>query len=86
LGDAGWHFSYQGGVESIATKIGAYSHVEYNSERFTTREAIVSAIEEKKDLFGRPGRYEVVPIDRRFPSYLQEHAVSRYGHLLAPTG
>jgi beta-1,4-mannosyl-glycoprotein beta-1,4-N-acetylglucosaminyltransferase len=84
LDNAGWHFSYQGGIESIIAKLEAYSHVEFNSDRFKSREAILTAIEEKRDLFGRGGKYELVPVDGRFPAYLQENAATRYGYLLAP--
>jgi beta-1,4-mannosyl-glycoprotein beta-1,4-N-acetylglucosaminyltransferase len=84
IDDAGWHFSYLGGIESIIGKLEAYSHVEYNTGGFKSRDAILTAIEEKRDLFGRAGRYELVPVDRRFPTWLQENAASRYPHLLAP--
>jgi hypothetical protein len=84
LDDAGWHFSYLGGVESITAKLEAYSHEEYNTDRFKAPEAILAAIAEKRDLFGRPGRYEWVPVDDRLPRWLQENATRRYAHLLAP--
>jgi beta-1,4-mannosyl-glycoprotein beta-1,4-N-acetylglucosaminyltransferase len=84
LDNAGWHFSYQGGIDSIVAKLEAYSHVEYNSPRFKARDAIAQAIAEKRDLFGRAGRYTLVPVDRQFPLWLQEHATTRYSHLLAP--
>ena len=82
--DAGWHFSYLGGIESIIAKLEAFSHVEYNTDGFKDRDAILMVIEEKRDLFGRAGRYELVPLDGRFPTWLQENGATRYAHLLAP--
>lgn len=84
LEDAGWHFTFQGGVDAIANKLKAYLHVEYNSEQYTSREAILAAIRERRDLFGRGGQYQIVPIDERFPAYLQDSAATRYRHLMAP--
>lgn len=82
---AGWHFTYQGGVDAIVEKVEAYSHVEFNEERFKSREAVLTAIKEKRDLFGRGGTYGVIPIDDdRFPLYLREKARTLYPHLLAP--
>jgi hypothetical protein len=81
--DAGWHFSYLGGVESIIAKLEASPHVEYNTDGFKDRDAILAAIEEKRDLFGRAGRYELVPVDGRFPTWLQQNARTLYAHLLA---
>lgn len=84
LADAGWHFSYLGGVDAVIAKLEAYCHVEYNTARFKAPDAILRAVDEKRDLFGRAGRYASVPLDGRFPRWLQENATTRYRHLLAP--
>lgn len=84
LNDAGWHFSYQGGIDAIVSKIEAYSHVEYNSEAFKNHDTIGKAIEEKRDLFGRAGRYALVPVDDSFPPWVRENVATRYRHLMAP--
>lgn len=51
--DGGWHFSYFGGVESIADKLAAFSHQEYNRPPFTSREHILAHVEKGADLFDR---------------------------------
>jgi beta-1,4-mannosyl-glycoprotein beta-1,4-N-acetylglucosaminyltransferase len=84
VNNGGWHFSYLGGVESIASKLESFSHVEYNTESFKSRDAILTAIKEKRDLFGRAGRYGLVPLDQRFPIWLRTNATTHYRHLLAP--
>jgi beta-1,4-mannosyl-glycoprotein beta-1,4-N-acetylglucosaminyltransferase len=50
---AGWHFSYFGGVERIATKIRSYSHQEYNTPEFVHADNIKDAVRTRRDLFGR---------------------------------
>jgi hypothetical protein len=67
IGDAGWHFSYLGGVERIRQKIQSFSHQEYNSEKFLNHQWLADAINNPVDLFGRGLYYEFVPIDSSFP-------------------
>ena len=49
--NAGWHFSYFGGVEQIKYKLSSYAHQEFNKENYKNDQHIQKAIEEKKDLF-----------------------------------
>jgi CRISPR/Cas system endoribonuclease Cas6 (RAMP superfamily) len=58
--------------------------VEYNTDPFKAPNAILAAVREKRDLFGRAGRYTWVPLDERFPTWLRENAASRYDHLMGP--
>lgn len=49
--NAGWHFSYFGGVEQIKYKLSSYAHQEFNKDTYKDDQHIQKAIEEKKDLF-----------------------------------
>lgn len=49
----GWHFSYQGGVKAIQTKLASYSHSELNVYPYNDPEWIAEASYAGVDLFGR---------------------------------
>ena len=70
--NGGYHFSFLGGAEKIKQKIEAFAHTEYNTEDVKSDENIRLAIEEKKDIFNRPGvEYEVVD-KNNYPGYLRD--------------
>jgi len=71
--DAGWHFSYQGGVEAIVKKIDAFSHQEFNNDYFKDPARIEKAMLEGKDLFGRSNKWWFVDIDETYPNYIREN-------------
>lgn len=74
IDDAGWHFSYMGGVERIISKIEAFSHAEFNNAVFKDAALIRRLIDAGLDLFGRANyRFETVEIDESFPRYLREN-------------
>ena len=67
--NAGWHFSYLGGIDRIKQKLEAYSHIEFDTP--TVKDNLAKNIAEGKDIFGRPDhRFELVPIDDSFPKEL----------------
>lgn len=45
LADAGWHFSYLGGIESIKLKLKNFSHQEYNKPEIVNNNFIKTCIE-----------------------------------------
>lgn len=78
--NAGWHFSYLGGIELIKQKLAAYSHIENDTDE--VRSNLEKNIAEGKDIFGRPDhKFEFVEIDDSFPPYLVEHQ-DKYKHLI----
>jgi beta-1,4-mannosyl-glycoprotein beta-1,4-N-acetylglucosaminyltransferase len=84
LPEGGWHFSYLGGVDAIIRKIEAFEIAEMDRQEYKTREHILEALSQGKDVFGRPGfaiRY--VPVDYRFPVYLRQHQ-ERWRNLIMP--
>ncbi|HLF52047.1 hypothetical protein [Flavobacterium sp.] len=69
--NAGWHFTYIGGVKKIIQKLEAFAHTEYNSEEYKDEKNILKLIENGKDLFGRDLEFEIVGEDYKFPKYLK---------------
>ena len=53
FGDAGWSFSSFGGPEGIKKKFEAFTHKEYNNEKFTNPEHIAECQRNGTDLFRR---------------------------------
>jgi beta-1,4-mannosyl-glycoprotein beta-1,4-N-acetylglucosaminyltransferase len=77
--DGGWHFSYQGGAESIRAKLQAFSHQEYNQPPYTDLDYIERCIDEGLDLFGRPEmQFERLHGDAHLPRCLQ--GVTQWAH------
>lgn len=77
----GWHFSFLGGAAAIQKKIDAFLHQELNQARFTTIEEIQKRLAENRDPFDRDFRFNPVPLDYTFPSYLLENQ-EKFKHLL----
>lgn len=71
--DAGWHFSFMGGVERIRAKIAAYAHTEYNRPDFTDPAGLARRIGPGRDLFGDGTELAWVDLDASFPRLLREN-------------
>lgn len=71
LPNAGWHFSYLGGLEKIKTKIESFAHTEFNRDDIKSDNNISEAIERGVDIFRRQGiSYKFVSLDS-YPDYLK---------------
>lgn len=81
--NAGWHFTYLGGVEAIRTKIGSIAHTEYNTSEMSSDEWIEARIAAGEDPFKRGDRFFVEPLDASYPEYLVRNA-EKYSHLIRP--
>lgn len=73
ISNAGWHFSYLGGYESIKDKIRSFSHQEHNKSDFLDTKRLAFNLENALDIFNRPFEYKFVKIDKSYPKYLQDH-------------
>jgi len=82
--EGGWHFSYLGGAERIQEKIGATSHTELDRPEFRELAHVEQCMAQGSDLFGREIRFQLVPMDHGFPSYLCAHQ-QRFRHLVSET-
>jgi beta-1,4-mannosyl-glycoprotein beta-1,4-N-acetylglucosaminyltransferase len=81
--DAGWHFTWMGGVERIQQKITAYSHQENNQPQFLDPQNIQRALNEGHSLFNDGHKMEFVPLDDSFPRYVIEHP-EKFSHWIRP--
>lgn len=86
IDNAGWHFSYTGGVDSIALKIESFSHAEFDTETVKDRKRINKVIESGIDLFERHDkpRQIYVKFDESFPKYAFENK-EKFSHLIKVT-
>lgn len=85
--EGGWHFSYMGGgrnesvEDRVKYKIKSAAHQEYNNR--ATLSKVKKNIKNHQDILGRESRFEIVPINESFPTYLQEH-LEEYRYLMYP--
>lgn len=73
LDNAGWHFSYLGGIDAIIQKIEAFADAEYNLPQFKKRETIYQSLMQGKDIYGRELSFEFINGTEHLPSYLREN-------------
>ncbi len=71
INNAGWHFSYLGGLDAIMDKAAAFSHQEQDVQRHFTRENIEHKLKTIESIWGKDF-WSVVPLDT-LPKYIQEH-------------
>jgi beta-1,4-mannosyl-glycoprotein beta-1,4-N-acetylglucosaminyltransferase len=74
--DAGWHWSYLGGVDAVIQKIRSYSHTEANTERIADRSRIERALRDGTDFLGRwylGYRFETTPVDDTYPAFVRDN-------------
>jgi beta-1,4-mannosyl-glycoprotein beta-1,4-N-acetylglucosaminyltransferase len=70
--NAGWHFSFLGGVKKIKEKIAAFAHTEFQKEEFMNEEQIEEALRSGKDILKREGvQFEFLPLSF-YPKRLQK--------------
>jgi beta-1,4-mannosyl-glycoprotein beta-1,4-N-acetylglucosaminyltransferase len=63
--NGGWHFSCLGGVKAIKYKIGAFSHQEYNNEKYTGDRILEEKIRRGLDIYNRKDyRFKPVKITK----------------------
>jgi hypothetical protein len=65
--NAGWHFSWMGGVERMMTKLAAFSHTEPEVMKWRDAEALEAAVREQR-FFYDGGALQKVDVDDSFPS------------------
>jgi beta-1,4-mannosyl-glycoprotein beta-1,4-N-acetylglucosaminyltransferase len=70
--NGGWHFSYLGGIDAIKYKIGAFSHQEYNNEKYTSDSILEEKIRRGLDIYNRKDyRFKPVKITMAaYPAYI----------------
>ena len=83
LDEAGWHFSYLGGIDEIVKKVKSFSHEEFDTTEFLDENVLKKRLLEGDDIFGRPGYPHIryIDLDDSFPKYLLKNK-SKYEHLI----
>jgi beta-1,4-mannosyl-glycoprotein beta-1,4-N-acetylglucosaminyltransferase len=84
--DAGWHWSYLGGIDALIEKVKSFSHTEANTDAILDRTRLERALREGRDFMGRwylGYRFETTPIDESYPRFLRDHA-ERYAGWIRP--
>jgi len=72
--NAGWHFSFLGDVNHIASKIESYAHQEYNLPQFKDPNYILSCLEKGQDVFKRKDiAFQFVEIDSSYPEFVTKN-------------
>lgn len=74
--NGGWHFTYQGGIEKIKTKLENFGHQEYNNDRI--KNTIQHRLDSGMDVLGRP--FACVIDEDSLPRYLKNNK-EKYKHL-----
>lgn len=82
LEDSGWHFSFIGGIDAIIKKLEAYTHPEYNTPEYKSRENIMSKIKEGKSLFDSSSFKQITSFDA-LPEAIKR-CPTCYHHLFLP--
>lgn len=80
LENAGWHFSYLGGIEAIENKLKAFSHSEFST---IPRAVLEQRIQRGRDPFGRGEMFFGEPLDETFPKYVRENQ-EKFASLIFP--
>lgn len=76
-----YHFSWMGGVQAIQNKIRSFSHTEYCKGDILDDQAILSAIENGRDVLQRPGISYQLQDMSVFPDDLRS-ILEQYPHLI----
>lgn len=63
LDDAGWHFTYMGGIERVIKKLENFSHSELDNETYKNHQRIREEVE----------ALQLIEIDESFPQFVQEN-------------
>jgi beta-1,4-mannosyl-glycoprotein beta-1,4-N-acetylglucosaminyltransferase len=82
--NAGWHWSYCGGVEAIMNKLSSFSHQECNTPELNNREVLEHKLYTGQSLWSNKedDLWEFVPIDNTFPEYVQDRQHDTLKHLI----
>lgn len=83
IDNAGFHFSYMGGVERIQDKLNSFSHQECNTPHFNNKETLERKLATGQSLWSDDPTdlWEFVPVDDTFPEYLRNN-FEQFKHLI----
>lgn len=70
--NAGWHFSYLGGIQQIRKKIISFAHRELNMSHLVEENFIAQRVKNAEDIFYRPGMIFQYQSIRSYPWFIQK--------------
>ncbi len=73
ISDGGWHFSFLGDANLIASKIKSYVHSEYDKNKFTNLDEINKRIQNNIDPYDRNKTLKKIIIDDTFPEFILQN-------------
>jgi beta-1,4-mannosyl-glycoprotein beta-1,4-N-acetylglucosaminyltransferase len=73
INNGGWHFNYLLNPSEISKKFKSLAETSWDKEEFYNEENIKKKIDQKKDLFNRGHKFDVVKIDESYPDYLKKN-------------
>jgi beta-1,4-mannosyl-glycoprotein beta-1,4-N-acetylglucosaminyltransferase len=71
--DAGWNFTWMGGLDRIVQKARAFAHQECDQPQFTDPEHILECLRQGRPIFGGREPLQFVPVDESFPAFVRQH-------------
>lgn len=81
IDNAGWHWSWIGGIDEIMRKFASFSHQEPDVQKHAVRSEIERKMKIGESLWGND-KWEIVPISSDFPHYVQDHQHDSLKHLI----
>jgi beta-1,4-mannosyl-glycoprotein beta-1,4-N-acetylglucosaminyltransferase len=80
--NAGWHFSFLGGLDNIIYKLTSFTHHTDYEREYADKNLLIERIDKGIDLFQpKNTRFVPIKIDKRFPKYIVENQ-DKYAHLI----
>jgi beta-1,4-mannosyl-glycoprotein beta-1,4-N-acetylglucosaminyltransferase len=74
LRNAGWHWSFLGGIDEIKRKLQAYAHEEFSDDK--TLRQIDARLQNGEDVLGRLRPLHLVEIDESYPEYVRRNVTT----------
>ena len=78
--NAGWHWSWLGGVDAMINKLNSFSHQEVNNDKLNNRDILEYKFKTGQSLWG-DDFWEMVDIDNSFPKYVQDNK-EKFKHII----
>ena len=82
LKNAGWHFSYLGGIEAIQHKMKSIAHTEFDTEKRTSLENIRNRLMRGRGFINSAERFLPEIIDKTFPNEITQNK-QKYQNLIS---
>lgn len=80
ISNAGWHFSWLGGVDKMLEKFASFSHQEPEVQKFANKELLEKKLEKGESLWS-DDNWQIVGIDETYPIAVKNN-IEKYKHLI----